>query len=344
MLSIYGVYQDIMRKIGIIPRDYEISWISSSDIDIGLRDLLYECNNGNRPVPNLLHWNLPIIKQNRTSQSENYQIDLRSWKRLNLTTIEKIMDANRSYTVDIYENASCGNDKKDFIYHDSNISIPHNNQLIRKEWFSEHFRFCYFFWSPFDNQTFKKFDVSLVIDISMERFLNDYRLYIFDEDYYLNHYRDVLIDIENGKIESAHKHYELYGIHEGRYPNKFREVECCCYKNKSQRFYIPNNEDRYSQKYRIVDLFINEFPMITPFQFYQLYGYKMGHQYAEKLARDLNLSIFDENYYINKYQDIKNAIKSGLLIVRLIIIKHVEFTKEDYLIKNSKWFVCMMRN
>jgi len=311
LLSQYAVYMKIITQLNIKPFDYVIESIGYKHTDIchpeTHNDLCYPENNGDRDVSNLQEWDIPLVIQKINLNLINYQESIVDWSRTNLEVIDFLAFKNSKY-VDVYVNQSDNIiNKKIFIFHDSNMAHPYNGRFIMKEWYASHFKETYFIWSTFNQQIVNHYRPDYIIEITMERFLNNYRSLdnVFDETYYLNKYPDIKDSVTN-----IYQHYSNYGIFEGRYPNRQFEFEC---QRESIKPLIIANLADYSNKYSIVELFLWQFKHLTPQTFYDLYGWKMGHLSDSSRYHKYNLNTnlkdpilivnknFDVDYYLQRY-------------------------------------------
>lgn len=311
-LCSYVIYANVIEKLGLKINKYDIQWVSSDTLNANFKDLCQIENNGNRSLCNLQIWKLPLI----TSEIKmiNRQTEKNSDIVVQLTPEQLADRKNRHEYVDIYINLNSDNDQIAFIYHDNDLAIIEDNKFIRKKWLASHFKCTYFMWSKYDGQTFKRFHVNQVIDCNFEKSLDCYEpcQSLFDKDYYIKKYTDI--------SENPFDHFIKIGIPEGRFPNKAFEVECSQHIKRSSVNYqsIDNNLvvdiDFYRQSYKIVDMFINQFPSVTAQQFYESYGNKMDHiairtysmksfnsQY-QKTDNETQLVVnFDSKYYMETY-------------------------------------------
>lgn len=168
-LSQYAVYTSIMKKLGYIPQPYDITFI-----DPPMGDLAHSHNNGNRPIPNLKSWKVPIIKQKINHLISERILCINTGKPLQLTC-EQFLNGNRHTYFHVYKNDSANNNLRVLIFHDSNVCMFHNNKHVVKEWYASHFKETLFLWSTYNQQVVNVHKPNLIIEISMERFLNDYR-------------------------------------------------------------------------------------------------------------------------------------------------------------------------
>ncbi|MBX9590215.1 MAG: hypothetical protein K2X43_12985 [Hyphomonadaceae bacterium] len=150
---------------------------------------------------------------------------------------------------------------------------------------------------------------------------------LFDETYYRKCYADVTAAIRAGDILSGFAHFVRHGIKEGRFPNPEFEVEI---ENNAATAFIASDkafdEKFYLNEYSIARQFIRHIPILSPLQFFNVYGRRMGHiprpdhrrlpfstsaylaqhpALKKHRAEDLELMAphFDHNYYQKMYGD-----------------------------------------
>lgn len=156
-LSQYAVYRKITEKLGISPHDYEISSISQS-----YGDLCAELNHGTRSLSNLQVWDGPIVTQKSTPQFSVSIEEIGTWRPMSEYIINQ--------SIEIYTNHTSANNLRVFIFHDSNL-------IGVKTWYATHFRETYFLWLTFKDNVIEHYHPDIILEITMERFLNDYRGY-----------------------------------------------------------------------------------------------------------------------------------------------------------------------
>ena len=289
MLSLYGIYKSIVQKLGLQPYDYEIV----RDEYEYEGDLSWELNNGDRKV-DLKSWPLPFVRQ-KCSGNENEE-PLDRWFR-NIVSGERIEVENENKRelqecVHIYVNPNSNSEKRVLIFHDSFLNIPYGTSFA-KEWIARHFRETYFVWSPFCQEIVALYPADLIIEISAERFIGQYRSRdFFDNEYYLSKYPGVKTLIENGTFKSAKEYYKEYGFGKGHICNQYLASEMV-FEND-----VNLEIEMYEEKYPIVARFKNEFPKLALKDFYNIYGRKMGHLQTHKTQN------FDIDFYIQKYSNI----------------------------------------
>ncbi len=172
---IYLYYTTIAKKLGLVPVSVE-----KSHMDINFGDLALYLNNGTRDnLQNVEKCTVPVVKLNNSLH--NFQIiDLTKKNYLesdnNLLNYSE-QEVNDSYLgkrakfdIDFFVNYSVGCSNARVLYfHDSNMSN------VIKRCFSSHFKFNYFRKSSFDKKIVRIIKPDLIIEETMERFLNTYR-------------------------------------------------------------------------------------------------------------------------------------------------------------------------
>lgn len=101
---------------------------------------------------------------------------------------------------------------------------------------------------------------------------------LFDEQYYLGQYADVVAAVRSARILSGFHHFVRNGLKEGRYPNRDFAVEI------EKSIPTPTVANRkefdaafYIDEYPIADQFLRRFPAMSAMQFFNTYGRRMGH-------------------------------------------------------------------
>lgn len=300
ILSVFAVYGKIMSLLNKTPLTMRV--VPLPDYP---KDLTHPQNNGQRPLRDLAVWPVVMVHAIDVPHLINYQIDTATGKRVSLS-LSDVYTKKRGKCFDCYFNETAADQRRVLIFHDSNTAY-YTTKCFVKEWYASHFRETYFVWSAFDDIIVSLCDPDLILEIGMERFLNNYRdnTRIFDESYYLTKYPDV---------KDAYTHYVQIGFKEGRFPNNCLEVDAQLGSpyNKS----IPFDESFYMNTYQVCAAFLRKFPMFTPLQFYQTYGCKMGHKAnANDTSRDrygsfngdttdlvqLIITNFDTNWYRSRH-------------------------------------------
>lgn len=312
LLSQYAVYSRVASLFRFQPIPVEIT-IEHAAQD----DLAHPSNNKGRDLIAMQDWPLPMIRPKQRPVLINYQIVPHIGKIFHMNPMEVISHI-RSLCLDYYRNNDAPNKQRVLIFHDSNLAYNTENRFIVKEWYASHFRETYFVWSSLDENLIALIPGGLpdvILDISMERFLNDYRdlMRIFDGDYYLQKYPDVKRAIDDKMIKDARTHYITQGFREGRLPNGHFEVEV---QYNASIDVLSNSVEidwnGYGKKYRLVMSFIQEFPIFTAKDFYHIYGYLLGHILRETPPKrsfslhsnDITLRIaanIDVEWYRNTY-------------------------------------------
>lgn len=296
MLAFYGVYLSIIKKLGLKPIKYEVTHVSSFNMDLRSMDLTYPENNGNRPINNGQVWNIPLIITEHPQGLTNYYMDKNNGEIYHLNYEESLGDKYRHQTIHVYENSHSSNQDEVFIYHDCHLAMPDNDYLSRKEWFASHFKKTYFIWTTYDGQLFKKFPITKVIDCNTERLLNDYRCVesLFDQSYYLTKYQDI--------IDEPLKHFKEIGIFEGRFPNQAFETECQLglrYDFKDDHF----DNNYYLNKYPDIKTSIDKNEFLSGQQHYVNHGIKEGRwcNQMQEIRATFDINLFNPHFYQKKY-------------------------------------------
>ncbi|WP_266160301.1 hypothetical protein [Dyella silvatica] len=100
----------------------------------------------------------------------------------------------------------------------------------------------------------------------------------FDEDFYRSNHPDVAAAVDAGDFLSGFDHFVHCGIREGRCPNlafsqqMVGQVVAEAIGNPAQF-----DQDFYLLHYEIARQFVKSMPMLTPREFFNLYGRRMGH-------------------------------------------------------------------
>jgi hypothetical protein len=150
---------------------------------------------------------------------------------------------------------------------------------------------------------------------------------MFDEAYYLARYADVAAAARSGRILSGFDHFVHNGVNEGRFPNRRFEIEAngspATIGAASKAHF---DEDFYLQEYTIARQFLHKMPILSPLEFFNIYGHRMGHVPRVALKRpaadravdpadysalghhspeiiDLIRPHFDDDYYQREYGD-----------------------------------------
>jgi hypothetical protein len=143
----------------------------------------------------------------------------------------------------------------------------------------------------------------------------------FEEDFYRWKNRDVQSAIDAGGFLSGFDHFVRHGLREGRVPSK-------AFEDRMQGHVAghavgdPANFDAnfYLLEYELARQFIKALPLLTPLEFFNLYGRRMGHvpQRSERHggngstprprrftdnSHELVCAEFDEDHYRGKYQN-----------------------------------------
>ncbi|MCJ2035237.1 hypothetical protein [Methylobacterium sp. J-068] len=130
---------------------------------------------------------------------------------------------------------------------------------------------------------------------------------LFDEQWYLDTYEDVRYAVANGSIYSGFVHFVINGVHEGRCPNPTLDVEFVQMDEPSEPSQVDFDVEAYVQTYRIVQRFLECFPLLDAVTFYNLYGRRLGHTIwgdhdeHRKISHDLISHEFDHDYYSSQY-------------------------------------------
>lgn len=160
-LSQYAVYLNIIRELELTEISYEVTFNGKTDYD--LREPL---NNGNRPLSKISTWPIPAIKQLVENDFERFQYDVMGWVK---TSVEFTDFPIFKRYMDVYINKKEINNLRVIIFHDSNMIYSN------KEWYAQHFKETYFYWTTFNSMIVNYFKPDIVIEITMERFLATYR-------------------------------------------------------------------------------------------------------------------------------------------------------------------------
>ncbi len=154
-LSHYAVYRKTIGKLGITPYDYEITSIQQSQ-----GDLCAEINHGTRSLSNLQVWNGPVVHQKSKAEISVSFEEVGTWQ----PTPKYIINQS----VQIFTNSSSDNNLRVLVFHDSNLAGI-------ERWYASHFRTMYFVWLVYNQDIIDHYLPDIILEITMERFLNDYR-------------------------------------------------------------------------------------------------------------------------------------------------------------------------
>ena len=163
-LSLYAFYSSVVTKLNLVPIDIIISQVPYSR-----GDLTCEINNGTRDYENINKWNLPIFALKNNYELDCFQI-IDIFKENHLDSNNRLYnhEINRN-NVNCLINQSIDNNIKVLYFHDSNM-----NHLI-KTCFSSHYKYNYFINGQFDENIISLINPDIIIEETMERFLNTYR-------------------------------------------------------------------------------------------------------------------------------------------------------------------------
>ena len=143
----------------------------------------------------------------------------------------------------------------------------------------------------------------------------------FDEDFYRRRNPDVLSAINTGTVLSGFDHFVHHGIREGRVPNLAFEHQIAGRAHGELAGAGQFDANSYLLENELARLFLRALPLLTPLEFFNLYGRRMGHPLQGDIEqrdghacvtrrrqgpsdnRDLVCSEFDAEYYQKKYQD-----------------------------------------
>lgn len=129
----------------------------------------------------------------------------------------------------------------------------------------------------------------------------------FDEEWYLEANGDVCEAVERGEVHSGFVHFVDYGLREGRPPNPAMALSLGEAPPGSPLAASAFDAEAYMALFPVVRRFIDSFPIVDSFTFYQLFGQRMGHTplNAHRNAADLFeavlLNEFDHAYYAATY-------------------------------------------
>ena len=178
-LALYAYYVTVIRKIGALlkcalrPVDVAIY-----DQQVTVGDLTHPLNNGNRPLGTVRTDPIPSISLKVPLHVNRFQIknvrDPQLWAPSNICHLNQDQMlggvVRKEFDIDCYENPNATYDFKVLYFHDSNLWNP-----VIQQCFASHFKYTYFRWSTFDDSIVQILKPDLIIEESMERFLNTYR-------------------------------------------------------------------------------------------------------------------------------------------------------------------------
>lgn len=136
---------------------------------------------------------------------------------------------------------------------------------------------------------------------------------LFDEVWYLEAHSDVGAAVASGAFHSGFVHFVTHGLREGRPPNPALAHSLGA---ASPGLPLPAeafDAEAYMAAFPVARRFVDSFPIINAFAFYQLYGRRMGHMplrmplQRHRSANDrfeaVLLNEFDHTYYKATYLD-----------------------------------------
>lgn len=121
---------------------------------------------------------------------------------------------------------------------------------------------------------------------------------LFDEPYYLGQHADVEAAVESGRILSGFDHFVHNGIREGRFPNRDFEIEVDS--NVATAVVASDkefDETFYLEEYQLALQFIRQIPILSPIQFFNIYGRRMGHAPRADQRRSPNTTFINLVYH-----------------------------------------------
>ena len=102
--------------------------------------------------------------------------------------------------------------------------------------------------------------------------------FVVDDAFYLETYPD----IARARVQPL-VHFRTFGIKEGRYPNAAFAAQCqTCLTRSQEQGPLQLTGRQYADVYHTVAQFLEQFPHISANEFYETYGWRMGHH--SKLA------------------------------------------------------------
>lgn len=129
----------------------------------------------------------------------------------------------------------------------------------------------------------------------------------FDEVWYAEANSDVRAAVASGDCHSCFVHFVTYGLREGRAPNPAVALSLGEAPTGLPLAAQAFDADAYMAAFPVVRRFIDSFPIVDAFAFYQIFGQRMGHRPLDvhRNASDLFDAIlaneFDHTYYTTTY-------------------------------------------
>ncbi|MBE7199572.1 MAG: hypothetical protein INR70_17465 [Parafilimonas terrae] len=130
---------------------------------------------------------------------------------------------------------------------------------------------------------------------------------LFDEVWYEEANRDVREAIASGELHSGFVHFVAYGLREGRAPNPALALSLGEAPPGLPLAAKAFDAEGYMAAFPVVRRFVDSFPIIDAFAFYQIFGRRMGHtpldvhRNAGDLFEAILLNEFDHTYYTATY-------------------------------------------